>query len=79
MRDFAQHEFQMGAHKAFLFGRVASAHELVLHTDLAEADVARCLLRKGDAQATLNAWLAAKPAARVGILTHANSTFFYSL
>lgn len=78
MRDFAQRDFQMGAHKAFLFGRVASNHELVLHTDLPEADVARCLLRKGDAQTVLQAWLAQCPAAKVGILTHANSTFFYT-
>lgn len=46
LKDFGQQEFKMGAHKAFLFSRVAAQHELVLHTALSEADAGRCLLRK---------------------------------
>ena len=76
LRDFAQRQFQMGAHKAFLFARVAATHELVVHTELPKEAMARCLLRKGDAQATLDRWLRAAPQARVAILTHANATFF---
>ena len=78
LQDFMQQEFKMGAHKAFLFSRVAAQHELVLHTDLSEADAGRCLLRKADAQTTLDAWLAINPHSSVAILTHANSMFFYS-
>ena len=77
LRDFAQREFKMGAHKAFLFARVAAHHEMVLHTDLSGEDAGRCLLRKGDAQTTLDAWLAENPRASVAVLTHANSMFFY--
>lgn len=77
LKDFALHEFKMGAHKAFLFGRVAAAHELVLHTALSEQDTARCLLRKGDAQQTLNTWFSINPHAETAIITYANSTFFY--
>lgn len=77
LRDFSQRTFKMGAHKAFLFARVATANELVLHTQLSEAEVSRCLLRKGDAQTTLDAWYAQKPQASTAIITHANSTFFY--
>lgn len=76
--DFAQREFKMGAHKAFLFARVAASHELMLHTALSDADVAKCLLQKADAQATLDRWLKERPDVSVAILTHANSTFFYS-
>ncbi len=78
LQDFMQQEFKMGAHKAFLFSRVAAQHELVLHTELSEADAGRCLLRKADAQTTLDAWLAINPHSSVAILTHANSMFFYS-
>lgn len=78
LKDFAQHEFKMGAHKAFLFGRVAAAHELVLHTELSEQDASRCLLHKGDAQQTLNDWFDANPQAETVIITYANSTFFYT-
>ena len=46
LQDFMQQEFKMGAHKAFLFSRVAAQHELVLHTELSEADAGRCLLRR---------------------------------
>jgi len=78
LKDFTQHEFKMGAHKAFLFGRVAVAHELVLHTELSERDTSRCLLRKGDAQQTLDAWFGMNPHAETAVITYANSTFFYT-
>ncbi len=76
LRDFRRHAFAMGAHKAFLFARTAAEHELVLHTDLPDADTARCLLNKGDAQTTLNGWFRQIPAAKVAILPYANTTFF---
>ena len=78
LQDFGQQEFKMGAHKAFLFGRVAVAHELVLHTELSERDTSRCLLRKGDAQQTLDAWFGMNPHAETAVITYANSTFFYT-
>lgn len=77
LKDFTQREFKMGAHKAFLFGRVAAAHELVLHTALSEQDITRCLLRKGDAQKTLDEWFRIDPNAETAVITYANSTFFY--
>lgn len=76
--DFAQREFKMGAHKAFLLARVAASHERILHTALSDADVVKCLLQKADAQVTLDRWIQEQPDASVAILTHANSTFFYS-
>lgn len=75
--DFARRDFKMGAHKAFLFARVAASNELILHTQLSEAETTRCLLRKGDAQTTLDQWYAQNPQADTVIITHANSTFFY--
>lgn len=76
MENFRHSEFVMGAHKAFLFARAALNHEVILHTDLSESDLARCLLRKGDAQTAIDAWLDGNPKMTVGILTYANSTFF---
>lgn len=76
VRDFERGPFLMGAHKAYLFSRAAVRHELVLHTALSDEILARCLLRKGEARATLAAWLKDTPQARVAVLTHANATFF---
>ena len=76
MENFRHSEFVMGAHKAFLFARAALNHEVILHTDLSESDLARCLLRKGDAQTAIDAWVDENPKMTVGILTYANSTFF---
>lgn len=76
MENFRHSKFVMGAHKAFLFARAALNHEVILHTDLPESDLKRCLLRKGDAQTAVDAWLEENPKMTVGILTYANSTFF---
>ncbi|MBG0777544.1 MAG: nickel-dependent lactate racemase [Desulfovibrionaceae bacterium] len=77
MRDFRTEGFRMGAHKAYLFGRTLEHCEAVVHSSL-PADVLRsCHLVPGDAQATLDAWLADAPQnARVAVIPAANATFF---
>ena len=77
LRDFENQTFRMGAHKAYLFSRVAATHEIVLHTALSQEDLASCLLNKGNLQVTLSDWLTAEPEARIALITNANATFFF--
>lgn len=76
MKDFQTSEFRMGAHKAFLFARTTTRMDVVLHSALDEKRLARCLLKKGDAQATLNSWIKELGDPRIAVLKSANSSFF---
>ena len=77
MDDFRTAGFRMGAHKAFLFGRTLERCEVVVHSELSAEVLRRCHLAPGQAQPTLDRWLAQlSPAARVAVVPRANATFF---
>ncbi|WP_072697246.1 nickel-dependent lactate racemase [Desulfovibrio litoralis] len=78
MKAFQSSEFRMGAHKAFLFARVTTKKEVVFHTALDEKALSECLLKKGEAQATLNQWIKELKSPRIAVLKNANSSFFSS-
>jgi len=68
----------MGAHKAFLFSRTLTRFEVVVHSELDADTLAGCHLAKGDAQETLDRWLAAMPERpRIAVVPNANTTYFY--
>lgn len=76
LETFSRGQFQVGAHKAFLFARATTRFDVRIHSDLPEATLAECLLRPGRLQPTVEAWLKETPAARVAIIKSANSSFF---
>ena len=80
MREFEELGFRMGAHKAFLFSRTLTRFTVVVDSDMDTETLAQCHLRKGDAQATLDRWLAESPAGRpprIAVVPNANTTYFY--
>ena len=76
MKNFQESEFRMGAHKAFLFAKTTTRMDVVLHTALDEKKLAQCLLKKGDAQSTLDAWIKELGNPRIAVIKSANSSFF---
>ncbi len=68
--------FAMGAHKAYLFARITTRFKVVVHSALDEATLASCLLRRGELQPTVDAWLRECVAPRIAVLKNANSSFF---
>jgi lactate racemase len=84
IREFAEHGFRMGAHKAFLFSRTLTRFTVVVDSDLDAETLAKCHLTKGDAQATLDAWLAPHSTVysggkrpRIAVVPNANTTYFF--
>lgn len=80
MREFAEQGFRMGAHKAFLFSRTLTRFTVVVDSEMDARSLGQCHLTKGDAQATLDAWLATYPengCPRIAVVPNANTTYFY--
>ncbi|TVQ99167.1 MAG: nickel-dependent lactate racemase [Desulfovibrionales bacterium] len=80
MREFADQGFRMGAHKAFLFSRTLTRFTVVVDSEMDAQTLAQCHLTKGDAQITLDAWLASYPDSeepRIAVVPNANTTYFY--
>jgi nickel-dependent lactate racemase len=78
MADFRAQGFRMGAHKAYLFGRSLKDHQVVLDSSLDAATLKACQITAGQAQATLDAWLAEHPGRpRLAVIPNANTVFFY--
>jgi len=78
LADFRQQGFRMGAHKAYLFARTLSQYEVVVDSDLEAETLARCQIRAGRAQETIDRWLdrfQGRP--RVAVVPQANTTYFY--
>jgi nickel-dependent lactate racemase len=80
LADFKKLGFKMGAHKAFLFARTQVKHEVVLDTELSQAELTPCHLVKGQAQEVIGRWVAAFPGRpRLAVVPAANATYFYPL
>ncbi len=80
MREFEEVGFRIGAHKAFLFSRTLVRFTVVVDSEMDEATLAECHLRKGDAQTTVDRWLKDAPAGRpprIAVVPSANTTYFY--
>jgi len=80
MREFEEVGFRIGAHKAFLFSRTLVRFTVVVDSEMDERTLAECHLRKGDAQTTVDRWLADAPAGkppRIAVVPSANTTYFY--
>jgi nickel-dependent lactate racemase len=80
MREFEEVGFRIGAHKAFLFSRTLVRFDVVVDSEMDEATLAECHLRKGDAQTTVDRWLKDAPAGRpprIAVVPSANTTYFY--
>ncbi len=77
MEDFRRIGFRMGAHKAYLFGRTLTAHDVVVASEL-DADLLRtCHLQASDAQATIRDWVDDfEGRARVAVIPDANTVYF---
>ena len=58
MDDFMGHGFKMGAHKSYLFSRTLLSHEVVVDSRLGDDVLHPCHLVKGEAQETLDRWIA---------------------
>ena len=79
MRDFKKIGFQMGAHKAYLFGRTLTNFDVAISTDLDPGILTKCHLRAADPTVTINAWVGAfsiRP--RIAVVPNANTTYFYT-
>jgi len=80
MREFAEQGFRMGAHKAFLFSRTLTRFTVVVDSEMDAQSLGHCHLTKGDAQATLDDWIASYPESgrpRIAVVPNANTTFFF--
>jgi len=78
MREFEEFGFRMGAHKAFLFSRTLTRFTVVVDSEMSAEALAECHLVKGEAQATVDRWLAeAEQAPRIAVTPNANTTFFF--
>lgn len=76
--DFRNQEFKMGAHKAFLFGRTLSEFDVVVHSEMDQGVLQRCLLRAAVPSNVIAEWLEeATEDTSVGIITNANTTYFF--
>lgn len=77
LAEFTAKGFRMGAHKAFLFSRTLTRFDVAVVSEMDEASLARCHLRKGSLDATLARWLAeAGPGVRAAVVPSANTTYF---
>jgi nickel-dependent lactate racemase len=78
MEDFTSGEFKMGAHKSYLFGLTLTRFEVVLCSDLDYETLARCHIKKGEAQQVVDTFINEQPAGtKVAVVPAANTTYFY--
>jgi len=78
MEDFKSGEFKMGAHKSYLFGLTLTRFEVVLCSDMPAETLARCHIKKGDAQQAVDTFINKQPeGTKVAVVPAANTTYFY--
>jgi nickel-dependent lactate racemase len=78
LRDFKETGFQMGAHKAYLFGRTLADFDVAIFSDLDPGVLRKCQLRAADPTVIVGEWVDAfKDRPRIAVIPHANSTYFY--
>lgn len=76
--DFKKPGFQMGAHKAYLFGRTLADFDVAISSDLDPGILRKCQLRAADPAVIIGEWVDAfngRP--RIAVVPNANTTYFY--
>jgi nickel-dependent lactate racemase len=78
LRDFKKTGFQMGAHKAYLFGRTLADFDVAIASDLDPGVLRKCHLRAAEPTVIVNEWLEAfSTPPRIAVVPNANTTYFY--
>jgi nickel-dependent lactate racemase len=78
LRDFKKMEFQMGAHKAYLFGRTLADFDVAISSELDPGVLRKCHLRAADPTVIVNEWVEAfSIPPRIAVVPNANTTYFY--
>ncbi len=79
MEDFKSGEFMMGAHKSYLFGLTLTRFDVIVDSDLDEKTLARCHIKKADAQQAVDSFINEQPmGTKVAVVPAANTTYFYN-
>ena len=80
LRDFKKTEFQIGAHKAYLFGRTLADFDVAISSDLDPGVLRKCHLRAADPTVIVNEWVEAfSTPPRIAVVPNANTTYFYPM
>mgnify|MGYP001047595042 FL=1 len=78
LRDFKKTGFQMGAHKAYLFGRTLVDFDVAISSDLDPGILRKCQLRAADPNFIIKEWVEAfRYPPRIAVVPNANTTYFY--
>jgi nickel-dependent lactate racemase len=78
LRDFKKMGFQMGAHKAYLFGRTMSEFDVAISSDLDSGVLSKCHLRAADPTLIVDEWVKTfSNPPRIAVVPNANTTYFY--
>ena len=78
LSDFKETGFQMGAHKAYLFGRTLADFDVAISSDLDPGILRKCHLRAADPTVIVGEWVDAfKGRPRIAVVPNANTTYFY--
>jgi nickel-dependent lactate racemase len=78
LRDFKKMGFQMGAHKAYLFGRTMSEFDVAISSELDSGVLSKCHLRAADPNLIVDEWVKAfSDPPRIAVVPNANTTYFY--
>ena len=78
LEDFRRIGFRMGAHKAYLFGRTLTTHDVVVASELDMSTLNTCHVRAADPHEIIREWVEGfdgRP--RVAVIPNANTTYFY--
>ncbi|MGD9413014.1 MAG: nickel-dependent lactate racemase [Desulfobacterales bacterium] len=78
LRDFKKMGFQMGAHKAYLFGRTLSEFDVAISSELDSGVLRKCHLRAAEPTLIVDEWIKAfSNPPRIAVVPNANTTYFY--
>jgi nickel-dependent lactate racemase len=78
LRDFKKMGFQMGAHKAYLFGRTLAEFDVAISSELDPGVLRKCHLRAADPSLIVDEWVKAfSNPPRIAVVPNANTTYFY--
>ena len=78
LQDFKNHNFSMGAHKAYLFGTTLVNYDVAVFSELDSATMGQCHLRAADPSTIIGEWLDGfKGKPKLAVIPYANTTFFY--
>lgn len=78
LKEFKEKGFRMGAHKSFMFSRTITNYDVCVVSEMDDAALAECHLKKAPLQETIDRWIEEiGPGARIAIIPNANTTYFF--